>query len=577
LVTQHENGATEALYEKQRVYWFDRVHKSAWNQGYDQARDESRKDVSRLYDRIDDLVDEERKLKDKIVLLEDKLLKQADKRTLSAPSEPRPSLQARIELEPTTLAQGNAATGSHTSVGLTATVPPAHYARIDDEPDTAMAIDLEYAQQYDQAIALSMSQAHQAPAAAALPAPGQSYAQTANLARFIVPAQPATAVRAIKPLPIGKIATHKAKVKPSAVIGPPMPIRLFKEGVPVPLGPGGNPSIMPNSPWSGIRGQEFFASKKGSVVEPPAIGPSHPAFRALAEEAYRIPFDQRSYTQRAVINLALQAQILPPAGRQAQYPVDRLVLNRNDVPKAIRRDDKNRYRSDDLAVWQFLRDGAPSGPNRRAFELKALEILGNGQYLGLVAPGTIPRFWEARHFPDHQPFDEAIIATHYYECGLDSISYESMFRGYAERAMLARADVGGPTSPADPLVPVPAPSAPESSAVTADAPVSPPARVEKRRAEPVKHYGKRPKRGVKPMSAKYICAVASAEELAALSKWQDDKPIDDILDNAYALYMEEGDMDSEDEAMPEPRRRHLEPTPEPPEPVVDPDTLMGPC
>jgi hypothetical protein len=67
-----------------------------------------------------------------------------------------------------------------------------------------------------------------------------------------------------------------------------------------------------------------------------------------------------------------------------------------------------------------------------------------------------------------------------------------------------------------------------------EASLLPPARIGKRHAEPAKHHGKRPKRGVKPMTAKYICAVASTEELAALSGYQDNKPIEEILDNTYA-------------------------------------------
>ena len=260
--------------------------------------------------------------------------------------------------------------------------------------------------------------------------------------------RPANAVKGHAPKPAYKAGSSSRPAKtvkdPERTIGPPRPNRLFRvEGLPIPRGQMDHPHYREGSRWAfGIKAQDIFPPKTGGPE--PKYGRGSEEFKALVEEAYFIPFDQRSVLQRNVVKHAYLHGWIPPAGFVRQFFVEKHIDDGNKAPLNVRRKETG-LRTDDLAVYQFLRScGFGKSDKRSGFVRRCLRLLASGDYPSLVDITEPIWGWNPRPLEMVHPSNEE-IARHLWTCGLDMEVYVSMFRPYALRgAPPGTAPAGGP-------------------------------------------------------------------------------------------------------------------------------------
>src|SRR6202041_4133760 len=162
--------------------------------------------------------------------------------------------------------------------------PAALSARIDD----AIMEDMLNELSCDMALALQQSR--------------ESYAQAVKLGN---PSSHISAPgRALKQ-PTSSSLSGPKRAKGSYAVGPPMPNRLYLNGLPVPRGRSGHPHFMPNSLWGSVAAADIFGKHKGTekhLTKYPyaKYAPGSDEFMDLYHEAYQPLFDQRSTLQREV-------------------------------------------------------------------------------------------------------------------------------------------------------------------------------------------------------------------------------------------------------------------------------------
>src|SRR6202040_4256258 len=89
----------------------------------------------------------------------------------------------------------------------------------------------------------------------------ESYAQAVKLGN---PSSHISAPgRALKQ-PASSSSSGPKRVKGSHAVGPPMPNRLYLNGLPVPRGRSGHPHFMPNSLWGSVAATDIFGKHKGT-------------------------------------------------------------------------------------------------------------------------------------------------------------------------------------------------------------------------------------------------------------------------------------------------------------------------
>jgi hypothetical protein len=425
LADMMNSGSADILYDKQVDHWDAILCDKAYNRGYEVARHAGEREIEKLRDlqRCDSEYISE--LKDTVADRDDEI----------------EALKAKLAVLPVPAGVTDGSTDEPQvakllALRIDAGAPPA--VRADKGKGKALAsrmtepsadvIDVDMAD-----IDAPISEETIASIGNVLYAPA-SYSQAVT-----APRQPVTGPSTSAQVDAPAKAPYVAK----ALVGPPAKPRIYKNGVPVPLGAGGHPAIHDDSPWKAI----------GAKVR---VGRDHPEFTRLATEAYEIPFDQRSWTQRFVVNQALHFKVLPPPGVQKQTPVDTLVRHGNEIPAAVRKDKNGHYDATDLAVWQFIRDGSPEGGRRKAFEAKALELLALNTFRTHVRANTESQFWNATHYAGPDTWDDFDVATHYHSCGLTEAAETTMFRRYAcnhakWKAQAERGEEGAGTVP--PAVP----------------------------------------------------------------------------------------------------------------------------
>src|SRR6202041_3040460 len=209
--------------------------------------------------------------------------------------------------------------------------PAALSARIDD----AIMEDMLNELSCDMALALQQSR--------------ESYAQAVKLGN---PSSHISAPgRALKQ-PASSSLSGPKRVKGSHAVGPPMPNRLYLNGLPVPRGRGGHPHFMPNSLWGSVAATDIFGKHKGTEKHLTKYPPGSDEFMDLYLEAYQLPFDQRSTLQCEVVHLGMCKACPPPIGMCAQTNFQKyLKENGAPVESRVRRLADGVMRSDDLSIW----------------------------------------------------------------------------------------------------------------------------------------------------------------------------------------------------------------------------------
>jgi hypothetical protein len=106
------------------------------------------------------------------------------------------------------------------------------------------------------------------------------------------------------------------------------------------------------------------------------------------------------------------------------------VLKGSNLPAAIRIKNGT-VNSSDLAVWQFLKDGAPNSNQRKSVETIALDLLATESFFKHVKKDVQAHYWRPQHMADREGYTLEEITTHYYECGLTESLARAIFVEYA--------------------------------------------------------------------------------------------------------------------------------------------------
>ena len=214
-------------------------------------------------------------------------------------------------------------------------------------------------------------------------------------------------------------------------LGPQAPNRLYRNNIPVPRGTGNHPYIRAGSMWS------TMTHNKLSAVIRSALNADREVFKAMAEEAYCIPLDQRSVEQRRAVRVGIHRGILP-GDMIEQTDVEFKIRSGNKPHNGARfsvTDTHVYFDVVDVAIWQFMLDALDS-TSRKA----AMRMLASGQYEHLIKTRIDDEpNWEPRK-PAAPCTDEAELAQHLYGCGLTSDMYRGMFYDYARRVQSANED-----------------------------------------------------------------------------------------------------------------------------------------
>src|ERR1700723_3025798 len=192
--------------------------------------------------------------------------------------------------------------------------PAALSARIDD----AIMDDMSDELNRDMALAFQQSR--------------ESYAQAVKLGN---PSSHISAPgRALKQ-PASSSLSGSKQAKGSYAVGPPMPNRLYLNGLPVPRGCSGHPHFLLNSLWGSVATADIFGKHKGTekhLTKYPyaKYAPGSDEVMDLYLEAYQLPFDQRSTLQREVVHLGMRKACPPPKGMCAQTNFQKYLKENGD-------------------------------------------------------------------------------------------------------------------------------------------------------------------------------------------------------------------------------------------------------